>query len=80
MPTLNTTVLRGLPVTIDYSVEPDDRSVGYRGGVNAWDITHIAGKPCKNPKWLYVKLDDTEIIDKCCAHYATIDASDYHLD
>jgi len=53
------TVLGGLPVTIRFTVSEDDPSVGYRGGVEDWWITHLGGRRLANPAWLQRRIDST---------------------
>jgi hypothetical protein len=52
-------ILGGLPVTVEYSICPADKSVGIEYGyVDEWYITHINDRKCKKqPQWLYNRID-----------------------
>jgi len=55
---VETTILGGLPVTVDFSVSPPDRSVGYDG-----EIEDVEFRSAKNGKplgqWVERRLDET---------------------
>jgi len=52
------TVLNGLPVTIEASIEGPDYDVGIMGNyVEEWYISEINGRKVKKePKWLYDRI------------------------
>lgn len=58
---VDTTVLGGLPVTVEFSVDGPDESVGLFGyAIADWSITHINGRKCKKaPQWLYNRIEKT---------------------
>jgi len=55
----DTTVLGGLPVTIDCYVCGPDEDVGIFGYyVESWEITHINDRKVKKtPNWLYNRIE-----------------------
>ncbi len=71
----DTTVLGGLPVTVEYSWAPAEPDVGiFRPYVTDWYITHVAGKPyrgtwierrmtCADDEALQTYLEELEIED-----------------
>ena len=45
MPSLDTTILGGLPVTVDFDLCTRDPEVGiFEAYVGTWHITHVSGK------------------------------------
>lgn len=71
----DTTVLGGLPVTIEFDTTGyDNRDVG--GGdaneVAEWSIVAVAGRVCKKtPSWIYSRLtraDEDRIYEECAEH------------
>jgi hypothetical protein len=70
----DTTVLGGLPVTIEFDTTGyDNRDCG--GGiddVDDWSIVAVGGKTCKrSPHWITNKLtsdDESRIIEECYEH------------
>lgn len=65
----NLTVLRGLPITVEYEIQAPDRSVGIFHSEVTWCIVAVAGKPAKNTNWLYkriVNAGEAEEIDAKC--------------
>lgn len=72
------TVLGGLPITVEYSIEQPDMSVGIWGGsVDEWSIVAINDRPVKKePKWLYARIEkareEDKIIEACGEHYANL--------
>lgn len=70
----DTTVLGGLPVTIEFDTTGyDNRDCG--GGVDDvddWSIVAVGGKMCKKPPyWITNKLtgdDESRIIEECYEH------------
>lgn len=70
----DTTVLGGLPVTIEYdTTEYDNRDCGGAyNDVDDWSIVAVAGKICrKAPNWVYRRLaaiDREIILDECVTH------------
>lgn len=70
----DTTVLGGLPVTIEFTTTGyDNRDCG--GGVDDvddWSIVAVAGRVCKKaPKWIYKRMtaaDDERVTEECYEH------------
>ena len=61
MPSIDITILNGLPVTVSFDVEPPDRDVGYMSAhIEGYDITHINGHRNANDNWLLKKIDAKE--------------------
>ena len=59
-----TTVLRGLPVTIGWEYAPREPDVGFPGGVDDWWIELIAGRKTKT-EWLTRKIEaDPKELDR----------------
>lgn len=58
----NTTVLGGLPVTIEYEIESADYDVGIMSdGVGDWWITHVNDRSVKNADWIINKMSAKDI-------------------
>lgn len=56
---VSTTILGGLPVTVDFSVAPPDHSVGYGGEVEDVEFRSArTGKPLG--QWVERRLDETK--------------------
>lgn len=54
-------ILGGLPVTIEYSVQPAEPDVGIMSGyVDEWYVTAINGRPVKSCAWLDRRIDATK--------------------
>lgn len=70
----DTTVLGGLPVTIEFSTTGyDNRDVGLGiDDVDDWSIVAVAGRACKKvPTWVYNRLtkdDESRIVEECYEH------------
>ena len=67
MHSVNVSVLGGLPVTVEYSIEAADPGVGiWGGGVEEWHIVAVAGRRRKVcPEWLQKRLDnDPKTVDR----------------
>jgi len=70
----DTTVLGGLPVTVEFNTTGyDNRDCG--GGVDDvddWSISAVGGKTCKKaPAWIYKRLtnaDESRIVEECYEH------------
>lgn len=70
----DTTVMGGLPVTVEFTTTGyDNRDCG--GGVDdvdEWDIVAVGGKVCKKrPKWVYDRMsaaDESRITEECYEH------------
>lgn len=61
------TIFGGLPVTVEYSIEPADPSVGiWGGGVEDWHVVAINERRRKVcPEWLQKRLDnDPKEVDR----------------
>jgi len=55
--THETTVLGGLPVTVEFDIESADPSVGIMSeGVGDWWISEIGGRPVKNADWVIKRM------------------------
>lgn len=60
MGSLDIKVLGGLPITIEYKTVGIGKKCAKLESIDAWKITHIAGRKCKkNPEWLWRKLHAT---------------------
>lgn len=77
MSSIDMRVLGGLPVTIEYDIQPAEKDVGlYSDYVDDWYVTHINGKRCKkSPEWLHTRIEKTKgeedrIISECMDHAA----------
>ena len=59
---VETTVLNGFPVTIEFNTLRAEPEVGIMGeGVEDWSIVELNGKPCKTyPNWLHNRIVETE--------------------
>ena len=56
-----TTVLGGLPVTIEYTVQGAEPDVGIMSSyVDEWYITAINGRPVKVCRWLDKRIEETK--------------------
>jgi hypothetical protein len=54
-------ILGGLPVTIEYDVQPAEPDVGIMGAyVDDWSIVAINGRPVKKCDWLHRRIDATD--------------------
>lgn len=57
---LETTVLGGLPVTVEYTVAPSEPDVGiFSSYVDDWCIVAINGRSVKKCDWLHRRIDAT---------------------
>lgn len=55
------TVLGGLPVTIEYTVQGAEPDVGIMSAyVDEWYITAINGRPVKVCRWLDKRIEETK--------------------
>ena len=75
--TIETSVLGGLPVSIEAQIESPDREVGIMNYyVDDWAIVAINGRTCKtSPKWLYPRIsskkgEEQSIIDAIMEEYS----------
>lgn len=58
---LETTVLGGLPVTVEYTVQGAEPDVGIMSSyVDDWCIVAINGRSVKKCDWLYRRIDATK--------------------
>lgn len=70
---MDTTVLGGLPVTIEYEWQGADRECGLSSGVEEWTICEIKGRKCKKaPDWLYARIaatkgEEDRIVEECAS-------------
>ena len=83
--TLDTTVLGGLPITVEFSIESADPEVGIQGGgVDEWYVTHINGRKRGNVKWLYKQIEDSgeldRLLEKCRIYASEQNYSDQNYD
>lgn len=70
----DTTVLGGLPVTVEFTTTGyDNRDCG--GGVDdvdEWSIVAVGGRVCrKRPDWVYKRMsaaDDARVTEECYEH------------
>lgn len=82
MPTCETTVLGGLPVTIEYTMSPAEPDVGIPSPyISDWHITHIKNRPAKSTNWIYKRLEanpnaEAALLDSIYQH----DADDHDFD
>lgn len=73
---LDITVLGGLPVTIEFGMQPAELDVGIMNSYcDEWYVVAIAGRKCKKPpQWLYNRIDakkgEEERITLACEDYA----------
>lgn len=78
---LETTVLGGLPITVEYTVAPAEPDVGIMSHyVDEWYVTAIAGRPVKKCDWLYRRIKengDESIVEEACNDAANDLAADY---
>lgn len=51
-----TTILGGLPVTIEFDVGRADWDVGYLGGVENVEIIEVAGRKVRSTKWIEKRM------------------------
>ena len=58
---IETKILGGLRVTVEFTTCPADPSVGIMGDyVDEWSIVEVNGRACtKQPKWLYKRIEQT---------------------
>lgn len=58
---IDTTVLGGLPVTVEFDVYPAEPDVGiFSAYVENVTITHVAGKRKKNTDWIEARMTSRE--------------------
>lgn len=80
---IDTTVLGGLPVTIEYTIQGAEPDVGIMSSyVDEWYITHINGREVKACNWLDKRIAETKgeterLIEEMCEH---ADDSDFGYD
>lgn len=80
---LETTVLGGLPVTIEFTVAGAEPDVGIMSAyVDEWYITHINGRAVKKCDWLDKRIAETKgetdtLIEAMNEHAAESDAGYY---
>lgn len=78
---LETTVLGGLPVTIEYTVAPAEPDVGIPSAyVDEWYVTAINGRTVKKCDWLYRRMKengDMSIVEEECNDAASELGYDY---
>lgn len=74
------TVLGGLPVTIEFTVQGAEPDVGIMSGyVDDWYITAINGRPVKKCDWLYRRIDATKgESDRIVEALNEVEIDDYH--
>lgn len=69
----DTTVLGGLPVTVEFSAYYEDGECGYPGyELDEVSIVAVNGRPCrKSPDWIYNRMSkaDHARIDEECYEY-----------
>lgn len=59
---IDTTVLGGLPVTVEFSIQPADTSVGIMSAdLEDWSIIAIGGRKRINVTWLLKRLTEKDI-------------------
>lgn len=64
MLTFDTSVLGGLPVTIQYTYQDAEPDVGLSAGVEDVKIIAVYNEPCDScPAWLEIMLDDYDVWD-----------------
>lgn len=87
MESLELKILGGLPVTIEFDIEPADPSVGLMSACVAdWHISEINSKPCKKPpQFLYYRIDakageEERIIDEINKHIVDARYTQYDPD
>lgn len=77
-------ILGGLPVTIEYDVQPAEPDVGiFSAYVDDWSIVAINGRSVKKCNWLNKRIDETpgehdRIMEEL--NEAAGDADDYYED
>lgn len=82
---LTTTVLGGLTITVEYTIQPAEYDVGITSSYcDGWEIVAINGRKCKKaPMWLHKRIDEmkgeAERIDRLCEEHAA-DQSDGQYD
>lgn len=55
-----TTILGGLPVTIEFDIGRADWDVGYPGGVENVEITEVAGRKTRNTAWIEKRMKKSD--------------------
>ena len=73
--TFETTILGGLPVTVEASMQPAEPDVGIMGAyVDEWCIVEVNGRECsKHPAWIAKRMtnkDDELLEEECAEAYA----------
>ena len=50
-------ILGGLPVTVDFNIQPAEPDVGICSSyIEEWYVTHIHGRKCKRADWIYDRI------------------------
>lgn len=61
MPSIETTILNGLPVTVEFEIQEAEPSIGIMYSYSeSWYISHVKGRKIKSDDWLIKRIDAKE--------------------